>query len=91
MLILSRRDGQRVRVTAPDGSVLWVTFQPDHFELCTGLRGRDLSVMLGGYHVRIIHTDTSVHVGTRTPMRRPGIGIEADRAVDVLREELIPA
>ena len=90
MLILSRREGKRLRVQAPNGESLWVTMGAGCFELCSGLRGADISVDLGGYHVRILHTATSVRADSRMPMRRPGIGIEADRAVQVWREELVP-
>jgi len=96
MLILSRRMGERVRIVAPAGEVIWLTQGDGHVlassdaDFMHAYPDQPVRITMANGDFLTIHCmSVCVHGRTRARMRRPGIGIEAPRHYDILREELI--
>jgi len=95
MLILSRKIGERVKVTTPCNRVIWieqadghVLINSDGFPVRTTKAGVQI-ISVGYDRIAVFHTDKSVQSVTRKPLDRKGIGIAAPYEYAIIREELI--
>lgn len=96
MLILSRKIGERVRVTTPCNRKIWleqadghVLVDSDGLPVHVKPDGSLMVIMPSGERIKVQHTVKSVRAYTREPMDRAGIGITAPFEYAILREELI--